>query len=151
MTNCSTTLRRWIQRCVVSCVSLVPLLLAARTVHSLYDHRDLFPNNDEYDFNILDPDSVFGSPFGGFSRATRSRLAALPLRLPSVSDEEPEPLHMEISDASGRQFICRVYNEDEIDQASLTNSMFDPPTEVSPAEKTNADKRNGALETSGGS
>ncbi len=137
-----------LRRLAPSCVSLTTLLLVARNAQCVYDHKNLFPNNDEYDFNILDPDSVFGSPFGGFSRATRSRLAALPLRLPSVVEGEPDPLYMEISDASGRPFVCRVYHEGEIDPTSLSNSMFDPPKEVSIDEQSNANDRSREPETS---
>ena len=54
----------------------------AATHNTIPLHSRLFPANDEYDSKILDPATIYGSPYGGFSRATRSRLAALPLRLP---------------------------------------------------------------------
>ena len=92
-------------------------------------YTDSFPTYEEYDFSVLDPDSVYGSPYGGFSRATRSRLAALPLHLPDISDESPtdDPLYMKVRDADGRLYACRVYHEDELDPSSLEESMFDAP------------------------
>ena len=100
----------------------------------------------EYDFQILDPHSIHGSPYGGFSRATKHRLAALPLHLPpivssssslstsSVSDdgteengEEEDAIYMHVRDASGILFACRVYDEDELDPSSWNDGMFEAP------------------------
>jgi len=76
---------------------LLVLLLLPAAVHAVdyyqSQHTELFPPNDEYDSKILDTSTIYGSPYGGFSRATRSRLAALPLRLPNIAvleDEEEE-------------------------------------------------------------
>jgi hypothetical protein len=92
-------------------------------------YSDSFPTYDEYDYSILDPEHIYGAPYGGYSRATRSRLASLPLFLPDLYDNNPSdnPLHMEVRDAAGRLFVCRVYHEDELDPESLGESMFDVP------------------------
>lgn len=46
-----------------------------------YRYQDYFPpEQEEYDPFQFDPHSLFGSPLGGYARATRSRLAALPMR-----------------------------------------------------------------------
>ena len=94
-------------------------------------HKDSFPSErDEYDFGILDPNSLYGSPYGGFGRAITSRLASIPLHLPYLSDAysvDDEPLYMEVRDAKGRLFGCRVYHEDELEPGSIGESMFDAP------------------------
>lgn len=120
---------------VASC--LLPSLTQATL---LADHTKLFPPNDEYDSRILDPNTLYGSPYGGFSRATRSRLAALPLRLPDVAimentNKEEEDgketidslSYFETSDGQGRGYICRVYHEDALDEWTLEDSMFNAP------------------------
>lgn len=126
------------------CVLLT--LVVLRTVQGQpqqHVYTDSFPTNDEYDFNIMDPLTVYGSPYGGFSRATRSRLASLPLYLPAEvlevenkdetaaerqdDDQEEEDVYYEVSDAAGRLFVCRVYHQDELDPDSLDESMFDAP------------------------
>jgi hypothetical protein len=120
------------------------MMLEMRLIHASEEHRHtrLFPANDEYDSKVLDPFSVYGSPYGGFSRATRSRLAAMPLRLPDMAtlddaeDDseggfEEEALdtatYMETSDGLGRGYVCRVYHEDALEPTSLSDSMFDRP------------------------
>jgi len=121
-------------------VLVVPVPVSAR--NHLY--TDSFPTNDEYDFMILDSDSVYGSPYGGFSRSVHSRLAKVPLKLPNVDvelflgggQEEKEssgagtgylPDYTTIRDQQGRPFACRVYHEDELDPKSLNESMFNAP------------------------
>lgn len=97
-------------------------------VGSYHHYSDSFPTVDEYDFTILDPNTLHGSPFGGFSRDTRSRLASLPLPLPSVSEHpSEEEVYMEVRDSDGRLFACRMYHEDELSAKSLSDSMFDSP------------------------
>jgi hypothetical protein len=94
-----------------------------------FGHRDLFPPEPEdYDFNILDPNSVFGSPYGGFSRNTRSSLAALPLvMIPGGDVHEEEDHYMQVADGLGREYICRTYNQDDVSNRDLKlNSVFDP-------------------------
>ncbi len=103
------------------------------------DHQhlyiDSFPKNDEYDIMKLEPETPYGTPYGGFSRATASRLASLPLKLPSIAkqvedyndDNEFEPMYTTVRDNSGRKFACRVYHEDELEADSLGDSMFDTP------------------------
>lgn len=86
-------------------------------------------DNEEYDFASLDPDSPYGSPYGGFSRATAGRLASLPLRLPHVADklDEFEPFFLHVMDVTGQFFSCRSYHEDELDPTTLDKGMFAPP------------------------
>ncbi|KAL7556960.1 hypothetical protein ACA910_005306 [Epithemia clementina (nom. ined.)] len=92
---------------------------------------ELFPSYyEEYDSWILDPEHGYGSPYGGFSRATRSRLAALPLFLPNTDNaplDNNDAMHMEVRDAAGRLFICRVYHEDELEADSLNEGLFEYP------------------------
>jgi hypothetical protein len=92
-------------------------------------YTDSFPTHDEYDMMALDPETPYGSPYGGFSRATASRLASLPLKLPEVGEEilEFEPTFTTLHDFYGRPFVCRVYHEDELDPADLKESMFNTP------------------------
>jgi hypothetical protein len=143
------------------------LLLAISSLFSLFlsacataDHAKLFPSNDEYDSRILDPGTIYGSPYGGFSRATRSRLAALPLRLPDVAimedssdgnvdgtaengeEADGKIEYFETSDGIGRGYICRVYHEDSLDPASLGDSLFDAPvlSDSSAEEKRKLEK-----------
>jgi hypothetical protein len=113
------------------------LLSSSGVATSSHVYTDSFPTNDEYDFGILDPNSVYGSPYGGFSRATASRLASLPLKLPNVAEELEvfEPVHMQVRDAQGRPFVCRVYHEGELDPDSLDDSMFDTAILISEASK----------------
>jgi hypothetical protein len=109
-------------------LSLISLTKFA--VESGHVYSDSFPSSyEEYSYDILDPLTVYGSPYGGFSRATPSRLATLPLVLPEVLEETPseDPFYMQVRDAQGRLFACRVYHEDELDPESLNDSMFDAP------------------------
>eukprot|EP00531_Pseudo-nitzschia_arenysensis_P014592 CAMPEP_0116124598 /NCGR_PEP_ID=MMETSP0329-20121206/5363_1 /TAXON_ID=697910 /ORGANISM="Pseudo-nitzschia arenysensis, Strain B593" /LENGTH=629 /DNA_ID=CAMNT_0003618583 /DNA_START=65 /DNA_END=1954 /DNA_ORIENTATION=+ len=119
-------------------ILLTQLLSLARGIDST-DHQhlftDSFPRNDEYDIMALDPETPYGTPYGGFSRATASRLAALPLKLPSISkemngnleDTDFEPMYTTVRDNTGRQYACRIYHEDELDPDSIGDSMFDTP------------------------
>lgn len=112
------------------------LLIVGKAADSQHVYTDSFPTNDEWDFSILDSDSAFGSPYGGFSRATRSRLAALPLKLPALPDSVPtldDENYYEVRDGRGRRFVCRVYHEDELEKSSLSDSMFNTAIERSPA------------------
>ena len=90
---------------------------------------DLFPSSyEEYDSWILDPEHGYGSPYAGFSRATRSRIASLPLFLPNTKTPYPNtapPLHTQVRDSVGRLFLCRVYHQDELE--SLDDGMFELP------------------------
>lgn len=147
-------------------MKIYPLLLASTILPSLFlmanghVYTDSFPLDDEYDFAILDPDHAFGSPFGGFSRATASRLASLPLKLPNVAEEltDFEPVYMHIRDSQGRPFVCRAYHEDELDPKSFTDSMFDMAKVVSNSEEHHAklktideiDKEHGTYMSVGG-
>jgi hypothetical protein len=134
---------------IISC--FLVLLVTVKNVVNAVDTRDSrhqhiftdsFPRNDEYDMMALDPSTPFGTPYGGFSRATASRLASLPLTLPSIgkevgdgagagdsgeSESEFEPMYTTVRDMYGRPFVCRVYHEDELEPSSLGDSMFDTP------------------------
>jgi Glucosidase II beta subunit-like protein len=131
---------------VVSCCCLLPPLLVIATDIPLYEHTKLFPPNDEYDSKILDPNTIYGSPFGGFSRATRSRLAALPLRLPDVAILEENSnvdslSYFETSDVMGRGYICRVYHEDALDEYTLGDSLFDTPVLATEGSRQKKEER----------
>jgi len=78
---------------------------------------------------ILDPEHPYGSPYGGFSRATSSRLSSLPLLLPNVGENKDvfQPFFTRVSDASGQSYVCRAYHEDELDPTTLEDGMFVPP------------------------
>ena len=95
-------------------------------VEASYVYTDFFPTIDEYEETILDPDHIYGSPFGGYSRASESRIQSLPLKLPNVCVELQDytPMYFETRDYRGRRFVCRSYHEDEIHPSSLTDSMF---------------------------
>jgi len=117
-------------------------------------------SSDPYDDLIFDPSSLYGAPLGGYARASRHRLAQLPLRLvggaefdgwggAATSDtagsggEGVEAVsgsasasHFRLSDADGRQHVCRVYREDELDPHSILGSMFDPPVLRTKAPQT---------------
>ena len=124
-----------------SCWSL-PVAGAADSSTSISGtlHLDLFPPRHEYDYEVLDPYNMFGSPRGGFSRATLSRLAALPLHLPPVpeqqtaagvggdgEDVDPTVYYTTVRGADGRQYACRLYHEDALDPLSLDDSLFEFP------------------------
>lgn len=87
-------------------------------------------------FILVDPNTAYGSPYGGFSRATASRLAAMPLMLPNIAQqlEEFEPIYMTTRDSSGQEYACKVYHEDELEAHSLEESMFDLAVLKSPEE-----------------
>jgi hypothetical protein len=85
--------------------------------------------NYGYDSLVIDPISMFGSPHGGFSRDVSSRLAALPLYLPSLSRERPpeNPTYLKVRDDQGQLYACRVYHQDELDMASWDDGLFELP------------------------
>lgn len=69
------------------------LLLCQLCAASASSAASLFPpSHDEYDQKIFDPRSIYGAPYGGYARATRSRLAALPLRLVGGAGFDLPPL-----------------------------------------------------------
>lgn len=106
---------------------LLLVLLVHSTTIATHLYSDSFPTNDEYDFNILDVYNMHGSPYGGFGRATRSQMAALPLQLPGTVGEYnhgEKEIYMEMRDGDGRLFACRVYHQDELTPSSLQESMF---------------------------
>eukprot|EP00586_Coscinodiscus_wailesii_P003952 CAMPEP_0172484136 /NCGR_PEP_ID=MMETSP1066-20121228/11449_1 /TAXON_ID=671091 /ORGANISM="Coscinodiscus wailesii, Strain CCMP2513" /LENGTH=555 /DNA_ID=CAMNT_0013248439 /DNA_START=21 /DNA_END=1688 /DNA_ORIENTATION=+ len=138
---------------------IVVLLLATTT--ECNQHQLPFPPNDEYNFAIFNPESFYGAPYGGFARASASRLASLPLRIygpgfafhEEASDAENEnndendgekevspPTfhanpHLSVSDYTGRQYACRVYKKHELSQTSReSDSLFTPPVHILPSD-----------------
>ncbi|KAL7552026.1 hypothetical protein ACHAWF_017124, partial [Thalassiosira exigua] len=64
---------------------------SAPTAGDIYTYEQVYeetfrPEMEEYDLLRFDPYSFSGAPLGGWGRATRSRLAALPIRLVSDFD-----------------------------------------------------------------
>ncbi|GAX23375.1 protein OS-9 [Fistulifera solaris] len=92
-------------------------------------------SHEEYDPNIFDPHSGSGAPYGGFSRATQSRLAKLPLFVSGRTNHhhdddtktDDDLFFMPVTDRHGQSYVCRFYSEDELLPESLTESMFVPP------------------------
>ena len=126
----------------------IPFFVAVTLTSSLGNASEPWFGHEEYDSKILDPMTVFGSPYGGFSRATRSRLSSLPLRLPDIAivddketkgdgegikgssdswEDSATTKYMETSDGLGRSYVCRVYHEDQLDPDTIGDSVFDMP------------------------
>lgn len=106
---------------------MIPVTVAAASSSPLGAAELFNTQGTEYEFAILDPDTPYGTPYGGYSRATASRLASLPLELFLTGDEvmDFEPMFFQVRDFMGRPFSCRVYHEDELEASSLKDSMFD--------------------------
>jgi len=102
------------------------LLLFPHFTQSKLSHH-LFPPNDEYEFMNFNPETLSGAPYGGFSRATSSRLASLPLRIighvPEI--EEDSSPHISVHDHNGREFACRSYKKEKLSKESIKESVFD--------------------------
>ncbi len=138
-------------------------------------YQDYFPpSEEEYNPLFFDPNSLFGAPLGGYARATRSRLAALPLRLvggsvfwtdeqdqdkdapdnddsdSEVEDREPDAPYFTMRDGTGRQFACRIYNEDELTAESISQSMFTKALGVDSKSNNNLYHEEGQSEESEG-
>lgn len=95
----------------------------------------------DYDYSILDPNTVYGSPYGGFSRNVLQKLSQLPLLLSDyeqLDGEEYAPEYMQVRDAAGKLYSCRTYLEDDLEPSSLQESMFERPR---PRDKL-SDKKN---------
>ena len=110
-----------------------------------FDHKELFPSYDEYDVTTFDYGEgestgqisqypLFGKPYGGYARASASRLASLPLKFTNdvgfhLKDEGLDDgimsHHFTVRDEQGRMFVCRVYNETNLNEADVVASMFD--------------------------
>uniref|UniRef100_A0A7S4RH86 Protein OS9-like domain-containing protein n=1 Tax=Ditylum brightwellii TaxID=49249 RepID=A0A7S4RH86_9STRA len=79
-------------------LALLSLLTTTPTVQSRkHLAKDSFPTNDEYDSQLFDPQHIFGAPLGGYSRATRSRLANLPIRLVGGASFDLDMSHLKLS------------------------------------------------------
>eukprot|EP00816_Leptocylindrus_hargravesii_P004398 CAMPEP_0196813612 /NCGR_PEP_ID=MMETSP1362-20130617/37897_1 /TAXON_ID=163516 /ORGANISM="Leptocylindrus danicus, Strain CCMP1856" /LENGTH=584 /DNA_ID=CAMNT_0042189929 /DNA_START=52 /DNA_END=1806 /DNA_ORIENTATION=+ len=126
-----------------------------------YDHEVLFPDYDEYEITTFDygdhseprSDSqssfpLYGKPYGGYARATASRLAKLPLKFSSdvgfklssgpASNGDKEKVegnssnnvtgvaghYFTMRDANGRLFACSAYKEDSLEIVDVHSSMF---------------------------
>jgi hypothetical protein len=134
---CSHHVQSWndISRRLISCLFWISSCHSSANknfqlvVDSAHLYTDSFPTNDEYDFTILDPNHLYGSPYGGFGRATPSRIAALPLKLPNVAVDLENygefRFYVETRDYLGRRFVCRTYHEDELEPESLEDSLYD--------------------------
>jgi len=107
---------------------------------------------EEYDMIKFDPYSFSGAPLGGWGRATRSRLATLPLRLVlgGESDDEEYGLFNSYGDvvtASENDEEEKKYGEDAVyedgdsdvlelsDESILTNEHHDKETSSSSSSK----------------
>ncbi|CAB9527650.1 expressed unknown protein [Seminavis robusta] len=109
-----------------------------------------FQRDDEYNEEVLDPISIYGSPYGGYSRATQSRLASLPLKLPDQVLRDNDALddevqYWEIADGLGRNYACRAYNEDDLEPESMKDSMFQVPTARTSVDVENQKNRDVAF------
>jgi Glucosidase II beta subunit-like protein len=127
MTSKTSALPQLILLCFLTCLAVS---------HARHVYTDSFPSSyEEYDSSLLDPDSAYGSPYGGYSRATQSRLASLPLHLPPTTEELEDyqasnptnTLYFKVRNSQGKLFACRVYHEDELEPDSLNESMFTAP------------------------
>ena len=138
-------------------MKLLPLLLlllthGASTVAAHNTYTDVFSSvAEEYDALLLDPNHVFGSPMGGWSRASASRLASLKLPLPAElfsettteteAEEsnqdiaETDAYHTMVRDYEGRLYVCRVYSQDELTGESLQESFLNVPQLLSEDER----------------
>ena len=122
---------------------------------SLSYHELIFDApKEDYDPWTFDPHSIHGTPYGGYGRATKSRLAALPLRLITElssdtpleydlvkqedkkddededndddnQEQENEETFFTMVDGEGQKFACKLYYEYELEFDSLDDSMFD--------------------------
>mmetsp|Transcript_7650 Transcript_7650/g.11126 ORF Transcript_7650/g.11126 Transcript_7650/m.11126 type:complete len:585 (+) Transcript_7650:127-1881(+) len=111
-----------------ACITFLCTHLLLSQVLATVHHTDLFPSDEEvFDSKILDPNTVYGSPYGGFARATRSRLAALPLVLPAdnIAGDDNDTEYTTVTDSLGRRYVCRTYHQDEVTVASFKGSVFD--------------------------
>jgi hypothetical protein len=123
------------------CFVSFPLAAATTTA------SNLFPPNDEYDAILLDPNTMFGTPLGGYARASTSRLANIALTLPSYMEdennfdnddndddgdeddkEELSSVYFQTHDHFGRPLICRVYSQEELaNEAGLQDGFLELP------------------------
>ena len=147
---------------------IIFIILLAAVYCKAYDHEILFPGYDEYEIGTFDygdqseprgdsqsPFPLYGKPYGGYARATASRLAKLPLRFtsdvgfefsssPSDGDKEKAGEsgnnatgiaghYFTMRDASGRPFACKVFQESDLEIVDVHSSLFDivqyPPSE----------------------
>lgn len=127
-------------------------------VHAGTYEQYFAPKEEEYDLVKFDPQTFYGAPLGGYSRATRSRLASLPMRF--VGDalfwnngdsetEESDDLEGENSepfftmrDGTGREFACRIYREEELIPSSFHDSMFEAAIEIKDSDSDCNDNTN---------
>ncbi len=115
---------------------VVGMLVAVFALASGYNHDTLFPSNDEYELFEFHPSTTVefpplwsSAPYGGYSRACSSRLSKLPLRLigeeaqfeQESQDEQP---FFTIRDGQGRLFTCKAYTQEELQDLSIHDSVF---------------------------
>jgi hypothetical protein len=130
-------------------VTLITLL----QVHAGTYEQYFAPAEEEYDMVKFDPQTFYGAPLGGYSRATRSRLASLPIRFvgdavfweddtDTGSDDtkrENSGPFFTMRDGSGREFACRIYGEHELTLSSFHDSMFEEAIEIRGSEFDSTD------------
>ena len=112
----------------IRCLVLVVFCLLSQNHRSGVSNANRVEGEDtEYDYATFDPESPHGSPYGGFSRVTSERLAALPLKLPYAADrlDQFQPYFFHARDSTGTAYCCRTYHEDELAHGTLANSMFE--------------------------
>eukprot|EP00571_Detonula_confervacea_P000165 CAMPEP_0172327932 /NCGR_PEP_ID=MMETSP1058-20130122/60086_1 /TAXON_ID=83371 /ORGANISM="Detonula confervacea, Strain CCMP 353" /LENGTH=1275 /DNA_ID=CAMNT_0013045021 /DNA_START=549 /DNA_END=4376 /DNA_ORIENTATION=- len=88
----------------------------------VYEHvySQIFnPNMEEYDMLKFDPYSFSGAPLGGWGRATRSRLATLPIRLVSDFDGGVDLLYGTGSAGGASDELVGEEKDDNADESSL--------------------------------
>ena len=141
---------------------LLVALLLSLVVTAVFSSADvtvdeLFPPNDEYDAFILDPNTIYGSPLGGYSRATASRLASVPLKFPphdameekeDDEDDDDQDNYYQTRDMYGRLYICQTHTHTAADnndddgndnQLLLNDSLFAPPVSGGRSSSTRRD------------
>ena len=93
-----------------------------KTPPPIMSFQSLFtPHQEEYDLLKFDPYSFSGAPLGGWGRATRSRLASLPIRLVSDFDGGIDMLYSTTTDDN-------VSQDDDDDDASTDSSSSSTAT-----------------------
>jgi hypothetical protein len=157
MMRMSSITHRWkITAIFLFCVFCSPLTTTASSNNNNNNNAmTLFPPNDEYDAIVLDPNTMFGTPLGGYGRASASRLANTPLTLPPYKEDEYEQDHQQDEDKDkdkgkgtdeqeypttnnnyyfqtrdhfGRPLVCRVYSQEELaEDGGLQDGFLEVP------------------------
>lgn len=138
-------------RCLVSILLVLRIYGSNGDDSIAYRHKP-YPANDEYNFMIFNPETLYGSPYGGFARASQSRLAKLSMQFTDDTEygfhfdnddreerssaldpaEDSAAPFFNMRDRDGNLFACRVYKQDELTSSSLKDSMFEYAIEKNP-------------------